>query len=372
MPRFRRLFRFPWRTNQQIDKDLDAEVQFHLEMRTEELIDHGVAPAAAREQARRGFGDIEETRQYCRPLDQRAERQARWQMVLDEFRQDVRYGARSLVKSPGFTAAAVLTLALGIGSTTAIFSVVSGVLMRPLPYRDADRIQRIWENTVDSGSQFSVSDGAFLHWREENSTLEDLASFTTTTRTLYGGDAPDRVRVGLTSWNFFQFLGVSPLIGRPFAPDEDMPGAAVAIIDHAMWSERFGADPNIIGRALALNDRTHTVIGVLPPDAIQLGNAPPCRAPCDVRIWAPRNFDRSRQGMYHGVLARPKPGATTAAVAADLGRIAVEHGHTPSWEDEPWRSVTAGRFGSGTLPFVPHSAPVEGVLRSSCSPKRWC
>ena len=277
--------------------------------------------------------------------------------------QDVQYAFRCLKRNPVFTAVAILTLALGIGSTTAIFSVVNGILMRPLPYRDADRIHRIWDNTLKDGRGTpyrSVSDGAFLLWREENETLEDLASYTTTTRTLYGGEAPDRVTVGLTSWNFFQFLGISPLIGRAFVSGEDMPGAAVVLLGHTMWTVRFGADPDIIGRTLTLNDRTHTVIGVLPPDLqLHLGYVPLCQTPCDIRIWAPRNFDRSRRGGYHGVIARPKPGATTEAMTADLGplqnRIEVEHGHAPQWEDEPWRSVTIEPF---------HQAMVSNVRQT--------
>ncbi|MCH7530328.1 MAG: ABC transporter permease [Gemmatimonadetes bacterium] len=270
---------------------------------------------------------------------------------LDGIRADLRLALRGLRRNPGFTAAAVLTLALGIGSTTAIFSVVNGILMRPLPYPDADRIQRIWDNQLKDGNggspYTSVGDDAFLLWREENETLEDLASYTITTRTLYGGEAPERVRVGLTSWNFFQFLGISPLIGRAFASGEDMPGAAVVLLGHAMWTQRFGADPDIIGRTLILNDRTHTVIGVLPPDS-QLHLGWVCQTPCDIQIWAPRDFDRSRQGMYHGVIARPKPGATTEAMAADLGplqnRIHAGHDHPPQWEDEPWRAVTIEPF----------------------------
>ena len=245
MPRLRRLFRFPWRTNQQIDEDLDAEVRFHLDMRTEELIDQGVAPGAAREQARRGFGNVEETRRYCRSLDQRLERQAGWRMWLDELRHDVRYGVRMLAKHPGFTTVAVLSLALGIGATSAIFSVLNAVVLRPLPFPEPDRLVAIREFNPVSGRVRNPTKSSFLAWREQSQTLEQIAGGMrepALTVPVSAGGGTERVQLQSVGAHLFSLLGVQPLLGRAFVAEDFGPRSTsrTVIISFGLWQQLFG------------------------------------------------------------------------------------------------------------------------------------
>ena len=271
MPRLRRLFRFPWRTNQQIDEDLDAEARFHLDMRTEELIDQGVAPGAAREQARRGFGNVEETRRYCRSLDQRLERQAGWRMWLDELRHDVRYGVRMLAKHPGFTTVAVLSLALGIGATSAIFSVLNAVVLRPLPFPEPDRLVAIREFNPVSGRVRNPTKSSFLAWREQSQTLEQIAGGMrepALTVPVSAGGGTERVQLQSVGAHLFSLLGVQPLLGRAFVAEDFGPRSTsrTVIISFGLWQQLFGGDPAALGQELTrATGQTRTIVGVMPP-----------------------------------------------------------------------------------------------------------
>ncbi len=170
----RRIFRLPWRTGGQIEEEVDAELRFHLDRRTEELVEQGMTPEAARREAVRQFGDLAYTRQYCRALDGRTEKKVRRTMLLDEFRQDVRYGVRILAKSPGFTIVAVLSLALGIGATSTIFSVLNAVVLRPLPFEEPDRLVSLQEFRPEGGPEGRPRPLTFLAWREQNRTFEQM------------------------------------------------------------------------------------------------------------------------------------------------------------------------------------------------------
>src|SRR5919201_3503892 len=175
----RRSFRLPWRSAERIRNDVDEELRFHLEMRVEELVALGLTPTAAREEALRQFGDLEGTRRYCRALDQRREREVRRAELLDEARQDVRYALRKLGTSWGFTLVALLTLALGIGANTAVFSVVNAVLLRSLPYDEPDRLVRLVSTNEGTRTASSVVD--FLDWRAQSRSFESMAVVTVKT-----------------------------------------------------------------------------------------------------------------------------------------------------------------------------------------------
>ena len=208
MAKFRRLFRFPWRTRQQIDEDVVAEVRFHLEMRTQELIDQGRDPAQAREEAQQQFGNVDEARRGLLRVDGRMERQTRRLRLLDEFRQDIRYGLRTLAKQPGFTSVAVLTVALGIGATTTLFSVVNAVLLRPLPYPDAERLVRVYQQMPMLGQGPPMlpllTNDTLEAWRDDSQALEQIAGYFPQTYTLIQEGEPFRIRGAGCSNNFFR------------------------------------------------------------------------------------------------------------------------------------------------------------------------
>lgn len=180
------------------------------------------------------------------------------------FSQDLRYALRMLRKSPGFTAITALTLALGIGANTAMFSVVDSVLLRPLPFKDSNRLAIVWEKPP-KGQRNGVSAANFLDWRAQNHVFEHVVATTSASFNLSGKDLPERVDGMRTSWDFFDMLGVRPVLGRGFVADDDRPGAAhVAVISHALWQRKFGGDPRIIGRSLTADGEKCTVIGVMP------------------------------------------------------------------------------------------------------------
>jgi putative ABC transport system permease protein len=186
---------------------------------------------------------------------------------MESLLQDVRYGLRMLRKSPGFTAVAVVTLALGIGANTAIFSVVNAVLIRPLPYPNANRLVMIWEKRLPDGEQENTTSPAtFLNWREHAAVFEQAAACFNWTKVLTGGAAPERLNVQEVSPNFFALLGVNAGLGRTLLASEDSVDGAndVVVLSFELWQRRFGSDPRIVGRNIVLNGKPQTVVGVMP------------------------------------------------------------------------------------------------------------
>jgi putative ABC transport system permease protein len=184
--------------------------------------------------------------------------------MMDTLLQDIRFAIRMLIKKPAFTAIAVITLALGIGANTAIFSVVNGVLLRPLPYRDADRIVAIQEVAKD-GRRIQVTPANFLDWRAQNSVFEHLAAIFERTSNLAGTDESERVSLAVTSANLFDVFGVLPQHGRFFSPEDEEAGhPAIVVIAHSLWQRRYGGDPDIVGKTITLDGRVYTVAGIAP------------------------------------------------------------------------------------------------------------
>ena len=211
---------------------------------------------------------------------------------MNELLQDVRYGARTLIKSPGFTAVAVLTLALGIGANSAIFSFVDAVLLRPLPYHNADRIVLVREKPP-GGSRNVVSALNFLDWKTANAVFEPLVATTGGSMTLSGVEEPVLLRASRVSSGYFDIFQIKPALGRTFAPDEDQPGKKhVIVLSHKLWATTFGGDTGIIGRSLTLDGEPYTVIGVMPE-----GSA----------------FDRGFNLMWAGADRPPTPAAAGCA-----------------------------------------------------------
>ena len=311
----RRLFRFPWRTAAQVAADVDEELQLHLDLVAEELVEAGWSPEAARAEAVRRFGDLEGTRRFCSSLDRSKETQMKWKQALETLGQDLRFGGRQLWKSPGFTFAAVLTLALAVGASTSIFSVVHGILLRPLPYPQPERVVRLYQPTEDGrveGGNFSVP--TFVDWRHESRTVSAAAAYRYGNLILASSaEAPERLIGMWAGADFFRVLGVRPLAGRWFAPDEEKAGAPrVAVISEKLWQERFGRDPGVIGRTLRLNGEPRTVVGVMARKDMY---------PDFVDVWLPMVFaeeeSQNRGTIFLDALARLAPGATLDAARTE-------------------------------------------------------
>ncbi|HET6852345.1 MAG TPA: ABC transporter permease [Pyrinomonadaceae bacterium] len=237
--------------------------------------------------------------------------------------KDIRYGIRSLVRNPAFTAIAIITLSLGIGANTAIFSVVNGVLLRPLPFADAERIVWLWD-TIPQLPTAPTSLPEFLDWKEQNHSFEHLAAFLTGNVFLDSGDGTEDVPVGIVTPELFSLFKVNPIIGRTFTEEETQPGRfRVAVLSHSTWQKRFGSDPNIAGRTIQLNGRPYTIIGVMPA-----GFSFPERA----TLWRPLVIDRSaldRGPHFLNVVGRLKPDVTLAQAQAEMStlsaRLSKEH-----------------------------------------------
>ena len=225
---------------------------------------------------------------------------------MEMLLQDIRYGLRTFQKNPGFTAIAVLTLALGIGANTSIFSVVNGVLLRPLPYREPGQLVRVVKEAppdggmVLGGGEF-IGGPEFVAWKQQAQSISRIAAYGGGDYNLSGGDQAERIVCGQVTADFFPMLGVQPFLGRTFAPEEDRPaGPKVAVLGHGIWRRRFGGDRGALGRTIRLNNETYTVIGVLPPAFL---------FPEPFQIWLPLALDdtaeqgRIRISLVH-VIAR--------------------------------------------------------------------
>jgi putative ABC transport system permease protein len=296
------------------DEDLTQELAFHREALEERYREQGLDPAAARRAARLALGGEAQIAETWR--DQRGF------PLLDELRQDVRYGLRMLRRTPGFTAAALLTLTLGIGANTAIFTVVDAVLLRSLPYTDPDRLVAIADRSPD-GSLSGVGLATAVDWRDRSRSFQQFAMIRLWIPTLVSDGDAERLPAVRVSWNYFDLLGARPALGRGFVPEDDRAdGWHVALLSDGLWRHRFGANPAVVGRTVELNGQPFRVIGVMPAsfeplDAQRFFDSP-------AEIWVPIGNDqaecRLRCRPVYG-LARLKPEATIAAAAAEMNGI---------------------------------------------------
>ena len=241
--------------------------------------------------------------------------------------KDIRYGIRGLLKRPGFTAIALITLALGIGANTAIFSVVNAVLLRPLPFQNPEELVIVWEDATFAGFPHNTPAPAnYVDWKAQNQSFADMAASHETSFNLTGDGEPERVSAYSVTANFFPLLGVQPLLGRSFLTEEDRPGGnKVAVLSYSLWQSRYGADRNILNRDILLNGEKHSVVGVMPA-SFQFFEK-------DTRLWVPIALDQedwaNRGGHFLTVVARLKPGVSVSQAQADMNgimrRIAVDH-----------------------------------------------
>jgi len=237
--------------------------------------------------------------------------------MLASLWRDLRTALRQLATAKAFSIVAILTIGLAIGATSAIFSVVNGVLLRPLPYPDPDALVRVHE-VVPQYGRFSVAPGTFLDWRAQADSFSELAAYASTSVTLVSESGPERIPGASVSHGLFEALGARPALGRSFASDEDLPGApGVVVLSHGAWQSRFGSDPGVVGRSLVLSERPHTVIGVMPE-----GFYFPTRT---AELWTPLAIDpaqASRGAHFLGVVARLAPGVAPAQADAAMKTIA--------------------------------------------------
>ena len=313
--RFRRLFGLEPAT------DVDAELAFHVEMRMRELIEQGEPPDRARELALQRFGDYERARRECVAINERRKRTMQRTEFITELKQDVGYAFRMLRRTPAFTAAALLTLALGIGANSAIFSVVHGVLLESLPYRDADRLHHVRMLYPDGTKYSALSAPDFMSIRAESRVFEQLEAMGLRTMTLTGAGEPQEVRTAAVSAGVFDLLGLNLQVGRAFTREENRPGNdTAAVITYGFWQRMFGGDPAVLGRTLTLAGRVATIVGVLAPGA---------ELPYPADVFLPLAFDatfdattaRARRNEYLAVVARANAGIRTEEIEADLQRI---------------------------------------------------
>jgi putative ABC transport system permease protein len=299
-----------------LEGDMSRELRFHLERQIEDNVRAGMSLQDARYAALRAFGGMEQVKEECR--DTQGLR------LIEQLWQDLRHAARLLRKSPGFASVAVVTLALGIGANTAIFSVVHSVLLRPLPYQDSDRLVKIWETNPRAnrwGQWVSYPD--FRDWRQQNQVFEDVAGFRSWGWKITGGDHPEVLRGLFVTSNLFSLLGVQPMLGRSLLPEEDQPGHdPVVILSYGLWQRRFGSDPGLVGQTVKLDGQDHTVIGIMPPgfefplDIFETLQAPD--------VWIPFGAHPERQdrGSHNfRVVARLKPGVTIEQAQANMESI---------------------------------------------------
>lgn len=306
--RVRTLFR-----RARMERELDAELAFHLDMAAAEYVRRGMSPERARREARQVFGAVEHVKDDVRDT---------WLVRVGEaLVQDVRDGVRSLGKNRGYAAAVILTMALGVGATSAIFAVVNAVVLRPLPYgRGGDLLLLRQARAGVENTGFSLLDLDAI--KAASSTLDAVVEYHNMHFILLGGEEPARVATGVVSWDYFDTLGIAPLLGRTFREADDRHGAtATLLLSYDYWRRAFDGDPAIVGRVLQMNDRPHTVVGVLPdlPLFPQQNDVYMPRSACPFRT-SPQDADRRGGGMA-AAIGRHRPGATPGDVQADLDRV---------------------------------------------------
>jgi putative ABC transport system permease protein len=307
-----------WLWRVPLEQEVDDELAFHLEMRTRELVARGMDHRMARELALSRIGDLEHLKRTCVDIGRKREREMRLTQWIDEFRDDVRFALRQLIKAPGFALVAALTLALGIGATTAIFSVVHAVVLRPLPLPEPDRVMSVGEDFEGRGRPSDVSVGNFVDWRDHAKSFSSLAALQFFNFNLADSQQPERVVGGRVSHTWFPLIGIAPLHGRVFTREEDSPGTdRVVVLSHRLWARRYGSNPAIVGREIRLNTVPFTVIGVM-PSAFDLTSD-------SEELWTPIAFTpeqlATHDNHYLTVLGRLAPGASEQQAAAELRTI---------------------------------------------------
>ncbi len=309
--------RLRWRGflhRRQLDRDLEDELRFHLEMKVLRHREAGMPPAEALNAARREFGNIVWWKESIREM---------WSIgLLESVLQDLRYAGRSLLKSPGFTVAALLVLTLGIGSTTTVFTLVNAVILRSLPFPDQARLVLLWGNVQrQKVERRGNSYPDYLDWKAQAASFEGMAAYSGDSFNLTSVAEPERLAGEWVSAGYFELLGVSPTVGRTISPGDDAVGNSnpIALISEGLWKRRFGSDPTVLGKQLRFNDRLFTVVGVLPSGFRGLSDGADVWAPFAASTSAANLAERGSRGFP--AVAKLKPGVSVRQAQAELDGI---------------------------------------------------
>lgn len=328
MPRFHRFRPSGWHGSGHADpaEEIRDEVELYLELRTQELMSEGLSSEEARAKAEQAFGDRRRHESRAARFARRGGRRRRWSSGAQSVLSDLRFAARSLLRRPGFAATSVTTLALGIGGTAAMFTVIHGVLLSPLPYPQPDRLVQVFETTPRSQTR-SSSPANFVDARAWARSFSQLAAYRTVQWNLIGEGEPERLSAGNVSSNFFDALGVPPALGRTFDARVAMPGdVRVVVLSHGLWSRRFGGDPGVVGRTILLDNEPVEVQGVMPRGFdFPAGAALWMKALRDVPEFN-TDFDgdhtAERSAWYFSVVGRLNAGQSLQAAQAEMDAIA--------------------------------------------------
>jgi putative ABC transport system permease protein len=312
------------------EQELAAELDSHVQLHVDDYVRAGVAPDEARRRALVALGGLESTKE--------AYRDRRGLPALESLVRDLRYGARTLAKSPGFALAGIVVLGLGIGVNSAIFTVVDAVVLRPLPFADADRIVRLWhtppQTTFPGMRTFSLSPANFIDWEAQSRSFEAMAIYRGGQPTLTGRGAPEAVRAVRASATFLPIFGLQPVVGRGFTADEDRDsGASTVLLSEGFWRSRFGADPSIVGQDIVLNLTPYTVVGVFPaPSFLE-----------EIQVWLPLHWgpeDRNERANHnYRAVAKLKAGVSVAQAQADLDAISARLEQQYPAENKDWGAL---------------------------------
>jgi putative ABC transport system permease protein len=300
-----------WRAR--VEDEVDAEFSFHVEMRARELIEQGMPPADAREAAIRRFGDINRVNATCRAIGRQRDHDMRRTEYFSELTQDVSFACRQLFASPGFTVVSVLTLALGIGATTAIFSAVQSVVLRPLPFPQPDRLLSVYEYVRNNRG--NVSAGNFVDGIEPVGAFSAVAAEQFSSFNVSDAGDTERVIGGRVTAGYFDVFNLPAVHGRVFTKEEDQPGREqVVVLSHRLWTRRFGSDPGAVGRRITLNEQPYDIIGVMPAAFDYTADGE--------ELWVPIAFTAERKAMhdehYLQIYGRLKPEATESQALGEL------------------------------------------------------
>ncbi len=303
---------------ERVNAEIDAELRAHFEMAVEDAMRAGVPEAEARRAARLRFGNPVTVKEATVGSDAA--------LGLESLSRDIRYALRQLKKAPGFTAVVIVTLALGIGANTTVFSIVDAVLLRPLPYAHPEQLVEVWSRAAMEGSSArAVSYPDFFDWRAQNRSFSHLVSYEGDSGTLTGVERAVHLDGEIVSWDLLPLLGLHPALGHGFRPEDEKLGARVVLISHALWVSQFGSDPGVVGHTMHLSGQHYTIAGVMPPSFRFPVNAPQndyWTTLAVVNDGTPGAATANRGSHSLSVIGRLKPGVTVAQADADMKNIA--------------------------------------------------